>query len=444
MTIDIDMAEVAERAKKFGVVADDHRLPIPITLLRKNLLLDIDIRDGAGSALPLVTSDEDSAAAHAALVYLAKKVAGASLSSKMIDKLYTIGRLMPDYRDLDAFVGVPEDDRMIVTWDLSLDNPDLSDAEATTWDSLFADLAFKKMVLLFTTSFMPIVFLDSRVPRQVIKYRYVESEEVMPPQSVYQALCLTPTLARIQAPTAGRAERDHLRLLAPPGVTITGMELARIKDETDLLPGGRPSNHRDRFEFRVASERGVVYTTGVRPARHFAYAGFQPDSSEFLTPATIAVGVSALLLALGAIFQWRIGVFTDAQSTIALVLALPSLAAAFLARRGEHRMLSRLLRVPRILVGGTALMSLAAAAVLVAHGALPKPPDEFKDEVNWIRQQWVAWVWTIAGAYSALVTTLLLVIMARVVHFERSVVSNSGYSLSSDMTLLSEEEATLS
>lgn len=89
-------------------------------------------------------------------------------------------------------------------------------------------------------------------------------------------------------------------------------------------------------------------------------------------------------------------------------------------------------------------MSLAAAAVLVAHGALPKPPDEFKDEVNWIRQQWVAWVWTIAGAYSALVTTLLLVIMARVVHFERSVVSNSGYSLSSDMTLLSEEEATLS
>lgn len=248
---------------------------------------------------------------------------------------------------------------------------------------------------------MPTVYLDIDGGVTLVKYRYVERESVMPRQSAFEKLCWKSSPTLIEAPAAGRAEREHLRLIAPPGLSVTDMWLARIGNghQTQPSAGRRPT-----FQYRVALERGVLYSTGLERGTYIAIASLMPNATEFALPALIATLVSALMLLGGAWYQQASAVLADAQSTIALLLLAPSSVAAYLTRRGEHQLLGRLLRWPRVLVGLTAIGSLLSAAVIVLQRQdLPKGVEPL------VNAGTVVSTWGLAGTYAAAVTVLLAV-----------------------------------
>lgn len=400
VTIDIDSEDLRNRAMAAGVYdPGSPMLPIPLTLLRKNLIFDIDVRDANGGARSILTSDEDSRGAHAVLLHRLQLIKQSSvLTERMSDKLYEIARRMPSQDDLETLSQYSTDYAYISGW--SLDRG--TEEEEWAWATLFAEPAFTALVIDFTTLYMPTVYIDGSRDREVLKYRYVESEEFLPSPTVRQRFLLEPVFALISAPTIGRAQREHLRIKAPPGIDVLSVDLGCYTREE--LPGGPASLRRDdTYESRVALERGVIYTSRMRRGEYFALARLQTAPSPFLSPALTLVAVLALLLLLGGVFQWTAFVLSDAQSTVTLLLAIPSFAAAYVARRdNEHEMLGNLLALPRALVFLSAIAALVAAASLV-----------IREAGAGIDQSQIGLIWCIAGGYCLFVAIVLGVMLTR-------------------------------
>lgn len=397
VTLDVDMSKVTAAATAAGLDLEGvTRLPVPLALLKKTLMLDFDVRDGSGTSLPMATSDEDSGAAHAMILHrIATELDATKVSEKLVERLYAIAKGMPTPEDYSALVTVNRPDRDVKAWQLSSETSKVNQAESDEWVKIFTTLRTLQTITDFTLLFMPTVYLQKDAGVTLVKYRYVERESVMARPSWFQRLGWTPSDALIEAPTVGRAQREHLRLVAPPGLSITRMFLTRIIEPADApFPA-------QEFERRVALERGVLYSTGLQRGMYMVVASLVPTASEFAVPALMATIVSAIMLLGGAWFQAAFGVLADAQSTIALLLLAPSSVAAYLTRRGEHQLLGRILAWLKVLVWGTALASLAAAAVIVlqqqnlAQGTIPNDV--------------VVTTWFLAGCYSALVAALLAV-----------------------------------
>jgi hypothetical protein len=227
VTLDIDMDRVQAHARDAGLILPStKKLPVPLTLLQKNLLLDIDVRDAAGSSLAIATSHEDSRAAHAMMLYRIKSARPElELPDVVIRKLYSVAKEMPsleDHATLTAGDGI----RTVAAWRLDDGAHDPSDSDRTIWRDLFTIDPVLATVADFTHLFMPTIYLSHEEGLTLVKYRYVEQEMIMPRREWAERLGLSPSITLIEAPAAGRAEREHLRVLAPEGASIIDMTLA--------------------------------------------------------------------------------------------------------------------------------------------------------------------------------------------------------------------------
>ena len=406
VTLDIDMSKVVQHAvdANLDLAAVEH-LPVPLAMLQKTLLLDIDVKDSSGTSLSIATSDEDSGAAHAVMLHRIDQQ-GMTLTPLLSDKLYQIAKDMPSQSDYLALAGMlPPRKRQrmigIDAWALGNAKPRPTQAERRIWDDLFKTDTIKKTIADFTRLFMPTVYLrKNSTGLSLLKFRYVESETTLRRGNLLNRLGLTPSTVLIDAPAVGRAEREHLRLLAPQGLSITQMLLARVNEGLDTAP----TQH---HESREALERGALYSSGLERGSYVAFAELLPNSSEFALPAFVATAVSALLLLGGALYQGHYGPLEDAQSTIALLLLAPSAVAAFLTRSGEHQLLGRLLQLPKLLVGLTALVSLLSAASIVIL------QQEVADGVRpLVDATTVVWIWQISGYYCLGVSVVLALVTA--------------------------------
>ncbi|WP_143483682.1 hypothetical protein [Propionicimonas paludicola] len=400
VTLDIDMERVAERARDAGVDGEHVRkLPVPLAMLQKTLLLDVDVRDHSGGAVSIATSHEDSQAAHATMLSrIAEHMPGIELSDYLIQKLYVIAKDMPSKTDYEKLVSGDPASRDIDAWTLGGENGVIPNAkDSAVWDAVFENEHIVPTIVDFTRLFMPTIYLRKDGGLTLVKLRYVERESIITRRRNAGRIGWEPASILIEAPAVGRAEREHLRLIAPPGLSLTEMTLARIQD-------GSPPAGKQTFERRVTHERGVLYSSGLQVGSYLALARLVPSAAEFAIPAMITTGISALLLLVGAWYQATFGILADAQSTIALLLLAPSTVAAYLTRRGEHKLLGRVLIWPKVLVGITVLGSLLAAGsmVLVRNQLGPYQvwPVVALDLVR---------IWTTTGAYSLLVAVVLAV-----------------------------------
>lgn len=403
VTLDIDVDRVRDFAAGAGLeVGPVKKLPVPLTLLTKTLLLDVDVRDQSGSSLAIATSHEDSRAAHAMILCrIQQELPLLTLTPLVVERLYSIAKEMPSKSDFDALANVGQS-RPIAAWRLADGSQIPTELDREAWRQLFANERVLATIADFTRLFMPTIYLGAETGLAIVKYRYVEQEPIMPRMSWGERLGLSPSTTLIEAPAAGRAEREHLRLVAPNGVSIIDMVLGRI---VQASPAPRPSQ---TFQRRVALERGVLYSSGLERGNYVAFADIVPNVSEFTLPALAATLLSSALLLGGAWYQHAVGPLQDAQSAIALLLLAPSTVAAFLTRRGEHQLLGRILAWPRLLVGMTTLWSLVAAVSIVLQQQTPRD-----GLISPISQSGVEATWWVAGTYCLLVSLLLAVVAVR-------------------------------
>ncbi len=377
VTLDIDGERVRQIVRRSG---GDLAAPIllPLTVLNKGLLLDVDVRDAQGKSLTVVTSDMDARAGQAALLacldterHSAFDVA--TLSPAIRKTIYNAVRCFPSDDDRKVLSHPEDATESVASWELAEDlSGDPEDVRR--WAEILDQHEdFSSLLVNLTLRFMLMTPLHLADETVIIKYRYQEVQEPSQLRLRERLGFRTFTPMLVAAPVVGTATREHCRLLAPDGMCLDSVYLWDVRG--GLGPGerARPAAGNERYQRRMTPERASIYTSGFKDraqtgAFWLAFA-LRPKRSGFLVPAQVALFASILLLVAGAVSELLGGRLhrasgDSAAAAVAILLVLPSLVSAYFANQGEHELLSELLRLPRLGV------VLASFATLLAGGSL--------------------------------------------------------------------------
>ena len=151
MTVDVDgrrvreiFREVTGRRLPAGSELDVH---LPLTLLQKGLVLDLDLRDGHGDVLPVVTRDVNTVVGGAA-VAAATRI---PVSDRLRARIEAIVGAFPDQSDLHPLTGRPlPPPRSVMTWAREPLNP----GDVRNWRRLLTDENFKAALYSVTFDFL--------------------------------------------------------------------------------------------------------------------------------------------------------------------------------------------------------------------------------------------------------------------------------------------------
>lgn len=349
------------------------RCLVPLSILRKEIFLDLDVCNATGAPLHLADSNLDSRAAQLCMMALLQQLGVAStVTPAMIEKLFRIASVMPGSEIVE--VGTDYFIESVVSVDPQVDR--FSKAEAQAWLDLFDHDEFVQMVALFATHYMPIVSLPADEPVQIVKLRFIDPA-VLPVGESRTGLSSTGYM--VAAPGLALTPRDHIRIIAPEGTQIAGAALLSNEVTATSASSLVPRLHRDEFFLRISPDRAVIYAAGLRRKGTAVVFSLWPSSEGFFNPAILTSLVGIVLLGLGAIGEYLNDVLTkklegNLDAAVALLLVAPSLYSVYLSRPGEHELRSRMLTWPRYAVLGTAAAHGFAAVALIAQETLKHWP----------------------------------------------------------------------
>jgi hypothetical protein len=373
ISLDLDIEELGRLCATQNGASG--RVLLPLIVLEKGLLLDLDITaDAVGASI--ATSDDDSRAATGALLrtLVDANVDVSALSSSILRTIQNATRAMPSELDLQVLRDGSAEAGTVDAWRL-VEDPNLSEQEnedeAATWTALLAaNDDFWSLLRNFTKSFMLMTDVDLDDLPRVIKIRYVETQDPAE-MDLATRMGLAPYLTLVEAPGVATAKREHLRIEAPPGVVIEEAALWSIDDRFD--PGLRalPTSADRTYQRRLTLDRVAIYTAKAENSDYAVAVSMRANPSGFLRRSQYVLVLGFLMLTLGAIFELVQCTLTEirtnnADPTVALLVLVPTLLVAYVAREGDHETLGDLLRVPRLLVASTGLVTLASAVALVA------------------------------------------------------------------------------
>lgn len=147
----------------------------------------------------------------------------------------------------------------------------------------------------------------------------------------------------------------HFEVECPPGLEISTAEIwaqsTEGQDYTETRNGPTPVVH--------------LYLSDI-PSGSWALATIriQPERRGLLRSALLITLGTAILLATGSLFPKQLQAVQSAGSGGSLLLAVPGIIAAFIARPGEHQFVSRILLWLRGAVVISGVCSYAAALAL--------------------------------------------------------------------------------
>lgn len=194
-TLDIDTAQLQVRAS--GCPFFEDRALAPLAILSKELLMNFDLRDRHGAALPVAPRQVDSFMALSALAGAARAVLGhARLPDlpRVVERLRQLTYDFPDEGD-DPF------ESMVGSWAV----PDVwTPVEKEAWSNLLGDESFSRLLRDFTFHFLLVTQVPTDVPTHIVKFSY---EEFLPLSglSVREAVGLDPAILPFRAPAVGWA-----------------------------------------------------------------------------------------------------------------------------------------------------------------------------------------------------------------------------------------------
>lgn len=381
VSLTVDLQELRRRARSSGLMWSKSAA-IPLFTIVKSLLVDLDVRNASGESIALATSAQDSFCAQAVLLAVLEKngINPDRLTTQVLEAIYSVVRKMPN-DELRLESSLIDTDRPTRDYLLSL-GPHLfsSNKDRDTWTSLFQVEAFGELLSDFAQQSMAVTSIPLTGNTTVVKYRHVELETSADEVTTAEAWGLSGFGYSVGARAIGTSQREHVRVVAPPGMTISSVLLMNT---TPLTPysGQAVGFAPETYASRVTTERAIVYTRRMPPGSYRVVATLRPRISSFLAPALFSVGLSAILLGAAAWLQmfnsWyfdrapdEIGLFggPDLEALTTTFLLAPTLLSLFIVRPGEHSLVSRLLVRPRVLVLLTAF-ALVICAMSVALGA---------------------------------------------------------------------------
>lgn len=363
VTIDVDVPTVLDCLSSFlesGAITPARPRPhiyAPVGLLRKDLLVDFDMRDGDGRAIPVLPRVDDSYVALCLIYHAARQLLTDEMMPGIVTKLYSIAYVFPE-QDIDVAKlaeGLP--DPLPTEWrhDPSWEN---SSMEVAQWSTLLATTEFRYLLAQFTTNFLLLAPIRSEADVSIVKYAY-QSPTERPSWDMLQALALKPAHVQVRTPSAGQGRTYHLRLRAPQGLTARDATWKCADAETTDLSKATARKKLAHFKVHLYVRR-LPPTPGM-----FSVLLLRAPPEGFLTTALFSVLFNFVVL-LGSLlaFPYAEDLGDHVDAAVALLLVGPGLFAAYALRRADNPVVARVHRWPRILVGVSLLMPYAAAALL--------------------------------------------------------------------------------
>jgi hypothetical protein len=337
---------------------------VPLSLLAKRVLKNFDLFDESGSALTVLTQEQNTVIAEAILNVLA----GAVLSRKPDQPLV---------HDLTEIAGGEPEEAMEALANFSTPmGPGSHDQRRALW----ANEAFRTLSTDLAHQFMLIVPLRTRPgDRRVVKFAY--EEEFFPrDRSLAQWFGLTPVEFGIFAPNIGGAASYHIEIEAPDELVIAQADLFDLRDD------GLVTLDSERTVFRSHLHRAGL----PRGSVGWVEVAFRLRRSGLVIAALLIAIATAIVLG-GGLMLDLMGVNATVDIAATLLVALPGIYATYLARPGEHRLVKRLVGGLRVLVLLLAVLSFGAAASLSVD----------------LGPRWRPWLWGF-GAVVSLTAVVLI------------------------------------
>lgn len=364
VTLDYSPRDLADRSSDLP----EDRRALPLCLLAKGLVLDLDIRDSTGASLPAATRELDSDVAFNILTS-ALEDCGTRVSDLPDSLQRKIRSACFDFPHSADDPEAPASEYQ--SW--ALDTTNAEDFE--TWRALVADNeVFRHYLKMFTFSYLLLTPTSEtdRSGHAIVKYAY---EDVIEIQSVSPRLVdrlgLAPTLMLVSSPHLGNDRRNHLRVDAPAGMLIVDAELMQlVKGEEAEAPQNLPAPaHPDRL--RVSPRRAHWYTVGTGQTGLIAELSLRPYRSGFLRAAHLTALFAFALVSLCYLRADSLALVAEqnADAAIAILLLTPTLLSAVLVRPGEHALLSDYLRGLRYALALAGLCTFSTACSLVLGGS---------------------------------------------------------------------------
>jgi hypothetical protein len=379
VSIDFTIPEI--RSVKEGRAPE--RYYVPLSVLRKwPPLLKLDLRTGAGVAIPLLTREQNAVVDGALLRQLAEELLVARTIAKpnqldgLIETLVgaidtgphspasqALRDLLPPRRFGDA-------ERALEPWQRALRE-----------DDLFVELAggLRDHTLLWLR------VEGEPGDREIVKFSY---EIAMKDQLTLReaaAYGLAPFEVEFQAPHLGNSGSYHLTLSTPSPVAVVDAEMV-IKQPGTLRGGGGSyvvaqcsSKQREKEEnglnlyAEAFPHEARFYVAGNRTGlQGGVWVALMIEKRSFVRAA--AAAAIAIAVVLGIYLDRLETIVSKPGSAVSLLLLVPGLLAYLLVRPAEHPLVGQFLRGLRGTLLASGSLALAGAATLVVHGNGPPGP----------------------------------------------------------------------
>lgn len=378
VTLDIDLDDLRDRLKRAGLEGAS-RIYLPLFTQVKTLMLDLDVRSADGHAITLATSAQDSWVAYSMLLGVANEEGfePKRFEAEVREAIYECARHMPSEDELR--LAGPSLGHAAVRdyWMSRASGTFSSNSHRDTWEALFSNESFARLVADFSTKSMAVACVpltgDSTA---IVKYRYVDVGSPSSDPIPGEAWGLAAFKYLVPLGSIGGAQREHTRVIAPEGMQVVDVQLwEKIQPSVNELAPVRVSPR--LYNKRVSEERAVVYTRRFPRGNYSVIVALQPRAGEFIAPALFSTALSAIMLGIFACLQLLHSFYfdsvtaddgmlgkVDVDSLTTTLLLFPTLLSLFLIRPREHHLASRLLSRLRILVLVSAFCMVASASAV--------------------------------------------------------------------------------
>jgi hypothetical protein len=417
---------VPNNTDKFG---ETNELPwVPLTFLEKDLLRNFDLRDSAGTPVPMLTRAENSAYASNALVASARAV----LNSLGLAKVPSSVR-----QELIDLVGADaaEAEAVVARWRAGANVADEMDGEA--WSALLASEGFLALASTLATNFVMFAVTPAQPGhRQILKFSYEERYDDPRPLDVGALLAVGLDRSRdslrrvwegavrwppqemeppprrspnpdleawkerasatfgwrvktvvLSMPAANLTSSFHVEVPAPPDMEIDSAQLRFSPRDGEGEPGDGSADSADG----ILIQRAHLYASQVpTDLEGEAVVHLRARRQGFLRSSVSIGWLTVILLWTGYAFFDDLTRSTNSQTAAALLLIVTTLLNSALIRPGEHRL------VARVLLGVRLLLALGIFCTFIAVGVLAGVGGEDR-----------ATVWLAASILDTLVAGLL-------------------------------------
>ena len=341
---------------------------LPLALLEKRPLVDFDLEDESGESLSVLTRQENGFVAWSAMARIAQFEAATAfgpdkkLPSSLLGDLKIVAGGAPRaaFEALQRLGG--EEDRAL---------------RAVLHDSQF----FMSLALSLADGFLLLTRANDRPgTTRIVKFSYAQELE-FPPETRRERFIARMGFAAAEygfwIPAVGESESYHFEFQAPPGLEVAASELVVLlqhpeteSDErfnVDGAPGDNDDDDDtpfDAFPGRLVGPLAHVYVSDV-PPEHVGIARiWLRPPLEGLLRAALASTLLATMIFLFFMWDDRIKE-VEGNGPGGLLLAIPSLVAAFLVRQNEHRLATNLFAGIRAATAASGLMAYAGAILII-------------------------------------------------------------------------------